>query len=422
MSSCMRSLAKRDMVVSELDDLHQARIDARAVRQRSLDEIETLHARFRSSFTAAGGELHYAVTAEAASSIIVNIIQRAGVSSGVKAKSMVAEEIGLGHALAKAGIDAVETDLGEYIVQLAGEPPSHITAPALHRSKESIGRLFAEKLGVPYTGDPEELTGIARKLLRERFLGAQFGISGANFVIAESGHIVVVENEGNGRLGAAIPRVFIAITGIEKVIPSMTDLAPLLNILARSATGQRFTSYVNMLRPARSGEDGPGEFHLVMVDNGRRRTLNNPQFSEMLLCIRCGACLNICPVYRSVGGHAYGSIYPGPMGAVLSNLLGSRPMMYPDLPDLSTLCGACREICPVDIDLPRMLLELRALAPKAAVERLAAKSWRMAMSTPARLEFAGRMVKAAGKVLGNRLPGGGFVGEEVSFRESVRRR
>lgn len=419
LSSCRRSVEKRNLTSSEIDDYEAARRRARSIRQRSIDELESLHADFRKVFEAAGGQLHYAVTAAAACRIVVDLIRKAGARRGVKAKSMVTEEIGLGEALTHNGIDAIESDLGEFIVQLAGEPPSHITAPALHRSKESIGRLFAEKLGVSYTDDPVELTGIARSILRERFVKAEFGISGANFIAADTGHVVVVENEGNGRLGAALTPLFIAVTGIDKVIPSLHDLPPLLRLLPSSATGQRITSYVNLMLPVGREDNGSQEFHVVLVDNGRRRTIEDPLMREMLLCIRCGACLNICPIYRSVGGHVYRSVYPGPMGAVLSNLLGPRPGMHMELPFLSTLCGACREVCPVDIDLPRLLLELRARASKPLAERMAAAGWLWTMSSPARLELAGRMAKTTGRLFGGVLPTGGFVKSGMSFHQQA---
>ena len=418
LNACLLSVEKRDKIISELDDFQALRSQARAIRLRSLDDNQTLHARFRETFEAAGGRLHYAAGADVACRIVVDILRKAGARRGVKAKSMVTEEIELGSALAYAGIDAIESDLGEFIVQLAGEKPSHITAPALHKSRESIGRLFSEKLRVPYTSDPAELTGIAREYMRHRYLNAEFGISGGNFIIAETGHVVVVENEGNGRLGSSLPRIFIVVTGLEKVLENLSDLPPLLSLLPRSATGQRITSYINMMLPAHKGEDGPEEFHLVMLDNGRSRAMLDADFREMLLCIRCGACLNICPVYRSVGGHAYGSVYPGPMGAVLSNLLGSDAQKYYELPFLSTLCGACREVCPVDIDIPRLLLKLRAVAPKPALEKLAAGGWGWAVSTPARFELMGGISKFGLRLFGRSAPGGLGGSKGTSFRRS----
>jgi len=415
LKSCLKSVNKRGETISELNDLEESRQQARAVRERSLSEISALNARFKSSFTEAGGILHYANNAVAASRIVTNILSERGLCSGVKSKSMVAEEIGLNKALEEAGIDAVESDLGEYIVQLAGETPSHITAPALHRSKESIGRLFAEKLGIKYTDDPHELTMIARKVLRKRFIEAEFGISGANFLIADTGHVIVVENESNARLGAALPEVFIAVTGIEKVLPNLKDAAPILDLLPRSATGQRASAYVNFLLPNKSKSADSQEFHLVLIDNGRSRCLEDPLMREMLLCIRCGACLNICPVYRSIGGHAYCSVYPGPMGAVLSNLLGERSMAHQELPSLSTLCGVCREICPVGIDIPRMLLELRARASKPAIEKIAAACWEWTMSSHTRLEIAGR----SAKLFSGLLPVSGILDKEPSFRQKL---
>jgi len=420
LNACMLSVAKRDKAISELDDYNSIRKSARSIRLKSIDNNRKLLDQFKKSFEKLGGKLHYAVTAEAARRMIVDIILKSGAKQGVKAKSMVTEEIELGRALAAAGIDAIESDLGEFIVQLAGERPSHITAPALHKSRESIGRLFAEKLGVSYTADPKTLTVIARDYLRHRYLNAEFGISGANFIIAETGHAVVVENEGNGRLGSSLPKNFIAVTGIEKVLENLTDLSPLLKLLARSATGQRFTSYVNMLLPSQKEGNIPEQFHLVLVDNGRQEAINNAEFREMMLCIRCGACMNICPVYRSVGGHAYGSVYPGPMGAVLSNLLGDNPNQYYELPFLSTLCGACREICPVDIDIPRMLLRLRSLAPKPALEKLAAGGWNWTMSTPARMDFMGGISRFGSKIFGFAAPGGLEQTKSPSFKSAVR--
>ncbi len=331
----------------------------------------------------------------------MGILKRHNAKSGVKSKSMVSEEIHLNYALISEGIDIVESDLGEFIVQLAGEPPSHITAPALHRSRQSIGKLFAEKLGINYTDDPEELTKIARSILRELFLRADFGIAGANLFIAETGHIVLVENEGNAQMGLSLPPLFISITGIEKVVAHLTDAATILNLLARSATGQRFTSYVHFLKPSKPNEDGPKEMHLVLLDNGRRMALMDEKLREMLLCIRCGACLNICPVYRSLGGHTYKSVYPGPMGSVLSNILGNGFVRHNELSHISTLCGVCREVCPVNIDIPQMLLEIRARSPKPLLHKSLATAWKWTMSSPQRYRLAGRLLHFSVKFIPN---------------------
>jgi len=433
LKSCRHSVAARDAVVGELDDYEAARNKAREIRQTALDNLNPLLDEFTARFTDAGGTVHYAADSATACAAIIDIISRqpsaisrqpsavshqpSVISQGVKSKSMVSEEIGLGEALNEAGIDAVESDLGEFIVQLAGEPPSHITAPALHRSRRSIGQLFYKHLGIDFTDDPAKLTQAARAHLRQRFLKADFGISGGNFLIADTGHIVIVENEGNAKMGLSLPPLYIAVTGLEKVIPSLHDLPHLLALLPRSATGQRITSYVHLLRPTREGEDGPCEMHLVVVDNGRRWALNDPVLREMLLCIRCGACLNICPVYQTVGGHAYGSVYPGPMGAVLSNLIGDRPEDYAELPNLSTLCGACRDVCPVKIDIPKLLLELRARLSKPMRERAAAMGWGWVMSSARRAELAGRAARIANSLLPNGLPGGWLDDVGRSFRE-----
>ena len=258
-----------------------------------------------------------------------------------------------------AGIDAIETDLGEYIVQLRGEKPSHIITPAIHLSKEDIGQLFTDKFGIAYTTEPEKLTAEARERLRAIFLSADFGVTGVNFAIAETGTLIIVENEGNGRLSSTMPETFVAVMGIEKVIPKLSDLSHFLEILARTATGQKLTTYTSFITgPRREGElDGPGEMHVVILDNGRQPMLADPVLREALNCIRCGACLNVCPIYRRIGGHAYRSVYPGPIGSIISpNLFGSAAGY---LPFASTLCGACKDICPVKIDIPRILLHLR---------------------------------------------------------------
>jgi len=253
----------------------------------------------------------------------------------------------------------VETDLGEYIVQLRHEPPSHIITPAIHLSKEDIGQLFADKLHTPYTAEPEELTAHARTKLRSIFLAAEMGVTGVNFAIAETGTLVVIENEGNGRLSSTLPEIFIGVMGIEKVIPKLEDVSHFLEILARTATGQKLTTYTNFINgPRRKAEiDGPREVHVVILDNGRSAMLADPVMREALYCIRCGACLNVCPIYRRIGGHAYNSTYPGPIGSIISPTLFGSAAGH--LPFASTLCGACRDICPVRIDIPRILLHLR---------------------------------------------------------------
>ncbi|HJW84962.1 MAG TPA: LutB/LldF family L-lactate oxidation iron-sulfur protein, partial [Anaerolineae bacterium] len=277
----------------------------------------------------------------------------------VKGKSMVTEETGLNHALEGIGVEVIESDLGERIIQLAGETPSHIIAPAVHKTKEQIGQLFHERLGVPLTHVPEEMTAAARESLRGDFLTADMGISGVNFGVAETGTICLVTNEGNGRMTTTLPRVHVALMGIERIVPSLSDLGVMLQILARSATGQKISVYTNLITgPRRADEpDGPDELHVILVDNGRSRILGG-ELAEILYCIRCGACLNACPVYQHIGGHAYGSVYPGPVGAVLTPALGGIAP-WSELPHASSLCGACREVCPVRIDIPRMLLELR---------------------------------------------------------------
>ncbi|MFH0764786.1 MAG: lactate utilization protein B [Calditrichota bacterium] len=415
--SCKHSLSSRDWVMSELEDLDSRRDQARAVRQDMLDNHYELLLKFIRSFQNSGGVLHQAEDAFEARMTAVRLLRERGLHWGVKSKSMVSEEIELSRALTEAGIDAVESDLGEFIVQLAGEPPSHITAPALHKTRAEIGKLFEEKLGLAYTDDPTALARAARVHLRKRFVEAEFGIAGANFLIAETGHIIIVENEGNARMGTAIPSVLVVVTGIEKVVRDLSGLAVLLQLLGRSATGQRFPGGINLIRPGRYGEDGPRELHLILVDNGRRQVLTDPTFQEMMLCVRCGACLNICPVYRTVGGHAYESVYPGPMGAVLSNLLGPDPDNHRELPYLSTLCGACREVCPVKIDLPRMLLELRSRADKPFIERTAAATWSYVMSNQARLGLVGWMVRHAAGILPKQLFGGWLKAGEKAFRE-----
>ncbi len=365
-SASTRHLDHFAHVRAEFAGYEAERDQARRIKDDAIAHLDELLIELTNKLEARGCSVFFAETADEARDYIVNLAKRVGAKRIVKGKSMTTEEIELNPALAAAGIEVVETDLGEYIVQLRGEGPSHIITPAIHLSKEDIGQLFAEKLGIPYTDEPERLTLAAREKLREIFLSADLGVTGVNFAIAETGTLVVVENEGNGRLSSTLPDTFVAVMGIEKVIPKMADVSHFLEVLARTATGQKLTTYTSFISgPRQTGEiDGPREVHVVILDSGRSAMLADPVMREALRCIRCGACLNVCPVYRRIGGHAYQSTYPGPIGSIVSpNLFGSAAGY---LPFASTLCGACRDICPVKIDIPRILLHLRWKETEAA--------------------------------------------------------
>ena len=377
------------------------RDQARQIKSHTLEHLDYYLELLYDSVTKAGGQVHLATDAAQANAIVAELARTRNVRIATKSKSMVSEELQLNPVLESLGVDVYETDLGEYIIQLAGETPSHIVAPALHKTKEDVARLFNERLGLPYMENIDDLARAARELLRDKFLQADLGISGANFVVAETGTLVIITNEGNGRLCTSAPRIHIGITGMEKVIPSLQDLAVFLRLLPRSATGQRMTSYVSMVTGPRrpDDEDGPEEFHLVLVDNGRSRLLADPELREALYCIRCGACLNICPVYQKVGGHAYGWVYPGPIGAIVSPALVGLKQAK-DLPFASSLCGACRDACPVKINIPRMLLHLRhklvespdsEVNAATAFDRLFARGYAWLMGGPGLIKFAHRM-------------------------------
>lgn len=314
---------------------------------------------FEAQATAAGAQVHWAVDADEAAQIVVNIARMEGVKLAVKSKSMTTEEIRLNPGLEDNGIQVVETDMGEWIVQLAGESPSHIVAPAIHKTKDQVAALFSREAGTPIPAEIPALTRQARRRLREHFLQAGMGISGANIGVAESGSIVLVTNEGNGRMVTSVPKVHVAVMGLEKIAPTWDEAAVWLSLLARSATGQPLSIYTSVITgPARSDDvDGPQEVHIILLDNGRSAQVGS-KYEEVLQCIRCGACVNVCPVYRHVGGHAYESPYSGPIGAVVSPLLFGLAQ-YSALPQASSLCLACLEVCPAQIDLPRMLLALR---------------------------------------------------------------
>ena len=357
-----RFWGNRSDVVAQfgLEHWEELRQAGHALRLQAINHLDYYLTQLEEQITRAGGHVHWARDAAEARSIVLAIAREHNVKRVVKVKSMATEEINLNHALEEAGIQALETDLGEYIVQLAGEMPSHIIAPAVHLTKEGIADLFHEKLGVDAPAEPAALAAIARARLREEFLAADMGISGANFMVAKTGTIVLVTNEGNGRMCTTLPPVHVAISGIDKVVPDMQSLTVLLKLLARSATGQKISTYTSFIRGPRhaDGENGPQEFHLILLDNGRTRILQDEVTRETLLCIRCGACLNVCPVYNHVGGHAYGWVYSGPIGSILSpQLLGTS--VAADLPFASSLCGACGDVCPVKIPIPKILLHLR---------------------------------------------------------------
>ena len=329
------------------------------LRMRILDNLPGLIDRFAASATRAGAVVHRAKDAETARETVGSILKDRGVRTVVKAKSMVTEEIHLNPYLEAMNIRPVETDLGEYIVQIAGEKPSHILAPALHKSRRDIGKLFAEKLSVDYSDDPEVLTKVARRALREEFLSADAGMSGVNFAAADTGSLVIFTNEGNGRMVTTLPRIHVAVMSIEKIIPSLADLSLFIRLLPRSASGQIMSSYLSVVTGKRKPDETTGarELHIVLVDNGRSRILEG-DFRDILKCIRCSACLNVCPVYRTIGGHAYDSTYAGPMGIVLTTLLDGMERAHPLL-DGSTLCGACSEVCPVKVPLTGLISSLR---------------------------------------------------------------
>jgi L-lactate dehydrogenase complex protein LldF len=397
---------RRAASVAAVPDWQGLRARARRIKEEALADLDRLLAEFERQVTARGGRVHHAATAADACRIVRDIARASGATTAVKGKSMVSEEVHLNAALAEAGVRAIESDLGEFIVQIAGETPSHIIAPALHKSRGEISRLFADKLGIPLTDDLEVLTRAARARLRAEFAAAGLGLSGVNLAVAETGTIVLLENEGNIRLSTSMPRVHVALMGLEKVIPRVADLPVFLTLLPRNATGQPMATYVSMITgPRRAGElDGPDELHIVVLDNGRSALRADPIAREALMCIRCGACLNACPVYRTIGGHAYGTVYAGPIGSIISPYL-QPAASAPDLPFASSLCGACAEVCPVKIDLPGLLVHQRGRAmrgeisgervPARGLQRIAMRAWAFAMRSPWRYRVGSRVLRVA---------------------------
>ncbi|SCK44818.1 lactate utilization protein B [Streptomyces sp. WMMB 322] len=421
--------AKRAQAVEELGDWAQLRAAGAALKNRTLRHLDHYLEQLEAAVTAAGGQVHWARDAEEANRIVTGLVRETGESDVVKVKSMATQETGLNEALAKAGISAYETDLAELIVQLGDDLPSHILVPAIHRNRDQIRDIFREKMGswgraAPkgLSDDPGELAEAARLHLREKFLSAKVGISGANFMVAESGTLVVVESEGNGRMCLTLPETLISVVGIEKTVPTWQDLEVFLQTLPRSSTAERMNPYTSTWTGT-TDEDGPSAFHLVLLDNGRTDALADTVGRQALRCIRCSACLNVCPVYERAGGHAYGSPYPGPIGAILTpQLRGVQSELDASLPYASSLCGACYEVCPVAIDIPEVLVHLRERVVEGgtvtvrgqrtsvkpakghAAERAAMRAARWTFEHPGALRAGQRIAARTRRLTPRRLP------------------
>ena len=367
----------------QFTDVHLARERAKNIKWRAIETLDQQLENFELNFTKRGGKVIWAEDATQAIEEVIKICKEKNCKKLVKSKSMVTEEVHLNSELEKNGIESVETDLGEYIQQLDGEAPYHIVTPAMHKNKEDVAKLFHEKLGTPINLSPEQLTLVARDILREKYVEAEIGVTGANFIISDIGAIAITENEGNARLTCAYPKTHIVIVGIEKVIPSLTDLGLFWPLLSTFGTGQKVTVYNTIVTgPKQSNElDGPEEMYVILLDNGRTNILENPKQRESLYCIRCGACLNACPIYKNIGGHAYGATYSGPIGSVITpNLQGMDDFKH--LSYASSLCGACTEVCAVKINLHELLLDNRQESVKQGLnsfaEKAAWKLWKIA--------------------------------------------
>ncbi|WP_035299683.1 LutB/LldF family L-lactate oxidation iron-sulfur protein [Brevibacillus thermoruber] len=377
----------KQTAADELGNWEAWRERGREIRLHTIAHLDYYLSQFVANLRAAGGYVHFAADAREAVDITMRIARAKQAKSVVKSKSMVSEELHINQALEENGIEAVETDLGEYIIQLAGETPSHIIIPAIHKNKSQVAQLFSQVAGTSLPAETAILAGFARAKLREKFLAADIGMTGCNFAIAESGSIVLFSNEGNGRMVSTVPKTQITFMGMERIIPSWEDLEVMATLLPRSATGQKLTVYMSAITGPRRSEDGDGpeELHVIIIDNGRSRQLGDPEFQEVLNCIRCGACLNACPVYRHVGGHAYGWVYSGPIGAVLTPVLNEDRAKWGEVANASSLCGACYEACPVKIPLHDMLVYIRRRNVEsgltAPAERLGMKAFRLAASS-----------------------------------------
>ena len=380
--------------VRDLGYFEELRHLAKEAKDRVINNLDHYLTQLENSVSDAGGTVTWAQTGQDVVDYIVRLAKDKKLKKVVKGKSMTSEEIHLNPALEQAGLEVLETDLGEYIIQLVGERPSHIIGPAIHKTKEEIARLFESKIGLPYTDVPEEMTLAVRKRLRTAFLEADLGITGANFAVAETGTLVLLENEGNIRMSTTLPRIHVAVMGLEKVVADLTDLAALLQILPLSAVGQRLPSYVSLLTgPGRRQGEGPEELHLIIYDGFRSQVLADPLFRQVLRCVRCGACLNFCPVYRLIGGHSYPWVYSGPIGVVLTGAAQGAAAAR-DISGASTLCQTCKSVCPVMIDLPELILELRRRAGQGDnVMSQAFKTAAAGLATPLGFDLAGRMME-----------------------------
>jgi len=424
-------LSTRRSVVAGISGWERLRDEARRIKYEVLSRLPYYLEMLEINLRRNGFTVHWAADGDEAARLIIDIARMHNVTTIAKGKSMTGEEIDLRGKLRKADLESSETDLGEYIIELSGDSPSHITMPAMHKSRRDIGRLFHDRLEVPYTDIPEELTSAARKVLRPKFLRADMGFTGANFAVAETGTLVIVENEGNGRMTTTLPGLVVTLIGVEKIVPTMADLHPFLNLLSPSATGQRLTVYLNFINNPKADSRGR-EHHVIFLDNGRSGLLSDPLQRQALSCIRCGACLNTCSVYRRVSGLAYGWTYPGPIGAVLAPaFLGLEK--GGDLPFASTLCGACREICPLKIDLPSLLLDWRrrvVAARRPAGEKAVFSLAAVFMSNHLLFRAAGFLARKLPSWLIGRLPGlaawtrsrSPFEFPEHSFRNLWRKR
>ncbi|MFI7445355.1 lactate utilization protein B [Nonomuraea indica] len=396
---------KRAAVVDELPDWRELRAAGKAIKDETLRHLDRYLVQLEEAVTRAGGHVHWARDAAEANRVVAGLVKATGETEVVKVKSMATQEIGLNEALAAEGITAYETDLAELIVQLGDDFPSHILVPAIHRNRAEIREIFLDRMGdAPpgLTDEPAALAEAARLHLRERFLRSKVAVSGANFMIAETGTLVVLESEGNGRMCLTLPETLISVVGIEKLLPTWRDLEVFLQLLPRSSTGERMNPYTSTWTGSAEGQD----FHLVLLDNGRTDVLADEVGRQALRCIRCSACLNVCPVYERAGGHAYGSVYPGPIGAILTpQLRGMSSELDASLPYASSLCGACYDVCPVAIDIPEVLVDLRAKAPHGAAERAGMRVAGWILDDQARLAKAQRAAGRLRRLVPRRLPG-----------------